>query len=278
MNYYEHWLGDYRKKTGRLRMAEHGAYRLLLDEYYASEEPLPAAYADLFDICGAMKKPDQDAVRLVADRFFPISEDGLRHNDRADEEIEKAQRRIGTSRSNGRKGGRHRNPTGTPPGSHKGPDRNPTGTPEGTRKEPVSNPTETRPGEALPHTPHATRETEPAGVSQPSAAATLPGNLKPDTWASWKSHLAAKGKGLTPQSERLQLVRLGEHLDPEATVQDAIHRGHAQLAPVGGWPSDRERKPVDGALAKLTPAGQRTAENLRDWINGGDEEPKHATA
>lgn len=264
MNYYEHWLGDYRKKTGRLRMAEHGAYRLLLDEYYASEEPLPAAYADLFDICGAMKKPDQDAVRLVADRFFPISEDGLRHNDRADEEIEKAQRRIGTSRSNGRKGGRHRNPTGTPPGSHKEPDRNPTGTPEGTRKEPVSNPTETRPGEALPHTPHATRETEPAGVSQPSADANpWPIGLRPETWREWRSHLGNRGKSMTPQQERLQLVRLMEHPDAEQTVLDTIAKGNVSLPPVGGWPSDQRRAP--GALSALTAAGRKTAENLANW-------------
>ena len=59
MNYYEHWLGDYRKKTGRLRMADHGAYRLLLDEYYAEEQPLPAPYDELYVICGAMTKDDQ---------------------------------------------------------------------------------------------------------------------------------------------------------------------------------------------------------------------------
>lgn len=263
MNYYEHWLGDYRKKTARLRFGDHAAYRLLLDEYYAMEQPLPAAYADLYEICGAVAKADQASVRKVADLYFPVdSADGLRHNARADEEIDKARPRIEASRKNGKHGGRKK--------THDEPDGNPTGTRQAPRREPDSNPAHTppatRPGEALPHAPHAIPQstTEPAGVSQPSADANpWPIGLRPETWREWRSHLGNRGKSMTPQQERLQLVRLMEHPDAEQTVLDTIAKGNVSLPPVGGWPSDQRRAP--GALSALTAAGRKTAENLANW-------------
>jgi len=146
VNYYEHWLGDYRRKTGRLRIAEHGAYRLLLDEYYALEQPLPASVDELYVICGAMDRRDQEAVRKIADAYFPVGPDGLRHNERADEEIARARPRIEAAKLNGRKGGRKKNPTET--------QQEPSGFPTGTAPEPKANPPATHAGEAFPHTPH----------------------------------------------------------------------------------------------------------------------------
>jgi uncharacterized protein YdaU (DUF1376 family) len=113
MNYYERYCGDYAKKTARLTLIQHGAYTLLLDEYYSTEEPLPESFDELYRVCRAMSKPEQEAVRFVAERFFPIGPDGLRHNDRADEMIEKARPKMEAARVNGRKGGRPRkNPVG----------------------------------------------------------------------------------------------------------------------------------------------------------------------
>lgn len=101
-------MGDYAKKTAALSLAEHGAYTVLLDEYYSTETPLPAEHEALYRLCRAMTKGEQDAVRAVADRFFPLEADGLRHNLRADEEITKAQATIAKQRESGAEAARKR--------------------------------------------------------------------------------------------------------------------------------------------------------------------------
>lgn len=107
MNYFELYPGDYLRDTTRLTLVEHGAYLRMLMAYYAEEKPLPSDDAELFVIVSAVTAADRAAVRKVADRFFPILADGLRHNLRSDEEIAKAQRRINAARANGKKGGTH---------------------------------------------------------------------------------------------------------------------------------------------------------------------------
>lgn len=94
MNYFELYPGDYLRDTTRLTLIEHGAYLRLLMAYYAEEEPLPADYAELHVIVSAVSAADKAAVKKVADRFFPVGEDGVRRNGRADEEIAKAAERM----------------------------------------------------------------------------------------------------------------------------------------------------------------------------------------
>lgn len=119
--------------------------------YYAEEAPLPADFDELFVVTSAVKTIDKDAVRKVADRFFPVGDDGHRHNARADAEIEKAQRRIQTARQNGAKGGRKAQPDANPAG-------NPAGNPTGTQRDTQPGTQwPTHSGEAL-HTPHATSQ------------------------------------------------------------------------------------------------------------------------
>lgn len=69
-----------------------------------------------------------------------------------------------------------------------------------------------------------------------TAPPALPGTLTATTWRNWRSHLANRGKSLTPQAEQLQLAQLAGHADAEAVVQTAIRNGHLRLEPVGGWP------------------------------------------
>lgn len=137
MNYYERYLGDYGKKTSRLTLAQHGAYTLLLDAYYSEEEPLPSEYDELYRMCRAMTKEEKEAVRKVADTFFPVAADGLRHNERADAEISKAQAKINASKENGKRGGRPKKD-------------NPPSNPKETQEKPTGfsnqNPAETHPG------------------------------------------------------------------------------------------------------------------------------------
>lgn len=140
MNFYKRYPGDYRKKTARLTVAQHGVYALLLDEFYLTEQPLPADYEELYRICCAMKRDEQEAVRVIADRFFPVGPDGLRHNERAAEELEDAMPALEAARSNGKKGGRPRKtetqekPTGfsgdNPAGSEKEPSSKPPHSPD----------------------------------------------------------------------------------------------------------------------------------------------------
>lgn len=89
MNFYKRFPADYGRKTARLTLAQHGAYTLLLDEMYSTEAPLPGPFDELYRICRAMSKPEQEAVRVVAELFFPLGDDGLRRNQRATEEITK---------------------------------------------------------------------------------------------------------------------------------------------------------------------------------------------
>lgn len=107
MNYYERYCGDYQRDTAHLSLGEHGAYTMLLDTYFSVEKPLPKELPSLYRVCRAMTRIEQQAVKTVAEQFFPVSEmDGLRHNPRADREIAKARPKIDAARINGRKGGR----------------------------------------------------------------------------------------------------------------------------------------------------------------------------
>ena len=117
MNYFELYPGDYLRDTTRLSLVDHGVYLKMLMAYYGEEQPLPAAYADLFVMVAAVAPADKAAVKKIADRYFPIAEDGLRHNSRADDEITKARKRIQTARENGAKNKGKNNPPAMPAGN-----------------------------------------------------------------------------------------------------------------------------------------------------------------
>ena len=146
MNFYPRFPGDYAKKTARLSLAEHGAYALLLDEVYSTEEPLPADTDELCRICRALTKDERYAVIKVADKFFPIGADGLRHNERAEEEIALARPKIDAAKKNGKKGGRPRKTTQQAPQeeTQEKPsgfsESNPSGSPQATQSQSSSDP------------------------------------------------------------------------------------------------------------------------------------------
>lgn len=94
MIYFEMYPGDYLKDTTRLSLIEHGAYFKLMLAYYAEEQALPESLAELYIIAGAITGGDKAAVKKVAERYFPVAADGLRHSKRCDEQIATAQVRI----------------------------------------------------------------------------------------------------------------------------------------------------------------------------------------
>jgi uncharacterized protein YdaU (DUF1376 family) len=103
MNYYERHLGDYAKDTAHLSMLEHGAYGLLLDRYYATECGIPADQAHR--LARARTKEEKQAVDSVLAEFFKLV-DGVWINNRASDEITKAQSKIKAAQENGKRGGR----------------------------------------------------------------------------------------------------------------------------------------------------------------------------
>ena len=222
MNYFEFYSGDYTRDTADLTMIEHGAFLLLLADYYATETPKPNHNPTLFRIARAMTKEEQDAVIAVADRFFPVNPaDGLRHNDRADREIAKARVRIESARENGRRGGRPKKPNQNPAGSDP---VNRNGT------QPI---TQEQTGSKAPQTPCSIKEQK----QNPPEAAIDP---KADLFARWKS-LPGSGGGAF-------LVKLLRDHKPEQRVLDAIE---ATLAETRADP----KAYVIGVLAKKPPSG-----------------------
>lgn len=101
MIYYRRYIGSYQKRTTRLSMRDHGAYALMLDFYYAEEEPLPLEMEDIYDICKARTPDDRKSVQKVLRLHFDQRADGY-HNARADAEIAASKQ----ARTNGKKGGR----------------------------------------------------------------------------------------------------------------------------------------------------------------------------
>ncbi len=90
MNYYEHHIGDFLKKTVHLTAVEEGIYRRLLDRYYTTEQSLPADLRECCKLARASTKAERDAVRDVLRDFFTLQEDGY-HQSRADQEIARFQ-------------------------------------------------------------------------------------------------------------------------------------------------------------------------------------------
>lgn len=113
VNFYKRHLGDYAKDTRHLNFIEHGAYTLLLDLYYGSEEPLPY---DLEEICrrtGARSKQEREAIASILRQFFKKEARANQHGSRlvatqrrVEGEIAEYKRIVKIGKINGLKGGR----------------------------------------------------------------------------------------------------------------------------------------------------------------------------
>lgn len=233
MNYFELYPGDYLRDTAELSIAEHGAFLKLMLTYYAKEQPLPGEYARLYMIAVAMSPAEKAAVRKVADEFFPVAEDGLRHNARMDAEIVKAQGRIDAARTNGRRGGRpKKNPAGFEGETQEKPSGLPVGSPEETQKKAHQTPDPSRskssPPERSPVAPASAREGPP-----PETRAPLPPEVDPNAWAAFEDHHREKRKWSIAR-QRLAVSQLdaliAEGIDPTPVLTWATVRGLADLA------------------------------------------------
>jgi uncharacterized protein YdaU (DUF1376 family) len=105
VNFYEHHISDYQRKTAHLSLAEHGAYSLMLQAFYATERPLPAEPKVLYRLLRADSAAERKAVDSVVRQFWTSGPDGLT-NPRADEVLEKYKRWLSQQKANGSRGGR----------------------------------------------------------------------------------------------------------------------------------------------------------------------------
>lgn len=104
MNFFKLYIGDYQRDTGTLTLSEHGAYLLMLQHYYATEQPLPTG-KELHRLLRAENKAEREAIDSVVSRFWHATEQGL-INERALEEIKKGQHQRAVNQEIGKRGGR----------------------------------------------------------------------------------------------------------------------------------------------------------------------------
>lgn len=97
MNFIKLFIGDYLRDTGHLSIAEHGAYLLMLQHFYATEKPLPVGKA-LHRLLRAESKTDRDAIDAIA-RLFWIEMDGGLVNQRGLKEFARTEEVAATNRA-----------------------------------------------------------------------------------------------------------------------------------------------------------------------------------
>lgn len=114
MNHYPHHLGDYAKKTLGFTQGEHGAYRLLLDAYYATEKALPAE--EVYTIAKATNAAERKNTDKALKKFD--LRDGHYYHERAEAELAAYRVRAETARENGKQPKKKPSdkPVGIPPG------------------------------------------------------------------------------------------------------------------------------------------------------------------
>lgn len=96
MKFFKLYMGDYLRDTAHLSLAEHGAYFLMLQNYYATQKPLPTG-DPLYRMLRAHSRAEKDAVDSVARQFWVQSGEGF-VNARAALEIQKAAAQAETNR------------------------------------------------------------------------------------------------------------------------------------------------------------------------------------
>ena len=116
MHYYQFNIGDYRAATAHLSNEEDLAYRRLLDMYYDSESKIPL---DTQWVSRRLRL-EPHVVRDVLQDMFVQQDDGWFHA-KCDEVIQHYHAMAEKNRTNGRLGGRKKNPVGIPVASESEP-------------------------------------------------------------------------------------------------------------------------------------------------------------
>lgn len=230
MNYFERHLGDYARDAGHLSMLEHGAYTLLLDRYYTTEQGIPEDQAHR--VCRARTRDEKEAVDAVLREFFTLV-DGVWTNGRAEREITKMQAKVKAAQENGRRGGRPRQtqkePTGLSAGSDSVTQQKAPQTPDTKHQTPEKS------GESASRQPPAKRATSPA-IARPD-------DVTEQTWADWLQLRKTKKAPVTQtvlNGAVSEAAKAGMSL--EEFLQVWCRRGSQGLE--AAWIKPDERQPV----------------------------------
>jgi uncharacterized protein YdaU (DUF1376 family) len=218
LNYYRRYVGDYLRDTPRLSVLEHGAYNLLLDYYYADEQPLPTDRLEVYTMVRAMTPADRKAVDKVLDKYFQLGDDGW-HNKRADHEIEVSQKARDNGKKGGPKGGS--GDTGLVTGNKNPVDKSPpkTGTGQATGIVTGDGGGSAHPPTTNHQPPSPSRQPPPTSQRRKSAAlpATI-GEIRPEVQvAIWlKSH------GITAQASDPRVIQFAAERVTEQQIMEAV--------------------------------------------------------
>lgn len=134
MNFFKLYIGDYQRDTGTLSLAEHGAYMLMLQHFYATEKALPIG-RELHRLLRADSKIEREAIDSITAKFWRLDATGL-INDRALEEIKKREHQATVNREVGKKGGRPKKSESKPNENRIGSFSEPTGNPNHSQSKP----------------------------------------------------------------------------------------------------------------------------------------------
>lgn len=216
MHYYKRNIGDYSKKAGRLSMAQHGAYTLLIDACYDREQ-FPTEH-EAIDWTWASSTEEVEAVKFVLSKFFTLV-DGRYVQSRIQEELNdyhgkaETNARIAREREAKRRESytnRGRTVNEAPP-NHK---------PITTNQEPEENPPTPLKGE------------EPAKPSRKfDPIQACPENVTPEVWADWVKFRKELRKPLTETSCERQAKELAGHSSPDQVILASISAGWQGLFP-----------------------------------------------
>jgi uncharacterized protein YdaU (DUF1376 family) len=249
--WYPHYPGDYERDTAHLKLAEHGAYRLLLDHYYSAGGPPPPDKERLYRVCRAFDLAERAAVDTVLAQFFVLRENGY-HNGRADRELLKRSEQRSRLSESGRRGAdrRWKSPAGRSGDGHA------NGHPNGlamARPQPQPDP-------QLQPTPEP--HSHPTLVDHLQKGAEAPALLRPSPSAFAGAHL-----NVSEKQDRL-LAEAFPWVDrpPEYRKADAWLEANRQKRPrkqesfIHNWFS-RVAAPPSGAKGAVR-AEERTRHNL----------------
>lgn len=242
------YVADFLTDTTQLTDAESGSYALLLMHLWNQGGRLPDDDEDLCRYARCDAKEWQRKRRRRLEGFFDLH-DGHWYQKRLSRELVKASKAYDSKVENGRKGGRPPNPTRT--------ESKPAGS---LSPNPIPNRIETQPQPQE----HSTLSKDERVEKPKAAAAPLPDWLPAEVWSEFERHRTACKARMTAQARTLLLRDLtalrDTGQDPIAVIEQSIARGWKGLFEVKGR----------ATVTRLSAVGQRTADNLRAWLNEGE--------
>ena len=219
--YYRWFPGDYIRDTRRLTMMQHGAYRLLIDEYMVSGKALPNDLPALYRICGAVSGEEQVAVRYALEEFFALAGPVWKHK-RCEDELAHQGERSKAAKDSAERRWR---PTQLDANAMR------------THSEGISERNANQNQNQNQITEEEEKKESPQGKSGVRPPLDVPEWIPNGAWQDWHAYRLAR-KGWTRRAQELSLQTL-EQLrdsghDPQRVIDQSIERGWSGLFPIAG--------------------------------------------